>query len=184
MKFVLIIGSSAVGKMSVGQALMKKTKLRLMHNHTMIEPVIEIFGERNSKLVAELRQKIFEEFAKTDLYGLIFTYVWAFDMQEDWDYIKKVTNIFEKVGADIYCVELVADQKLRLERNATENRLQNKPSKRDVEFSKYLLLNDDENYRLESYENELPFKNYIKIDNSNLKPDEVADMIVEKFGFE
>ena len=44
MKLVLIIGSGAVGKMTVGQELMKITDLRLFHNHMMIEPVIEIFN--------------------------------------------------------------------------------------------------------------------------------------------
>ena len=39
MKLVLLVGSGAVGKMTVGQALAKKTGLRLFHNHMMIEPV-------------------------------------------------------------------------------------------------------------------------------------------------
>ena len=42
MKLVLIVGSGAVGKMTVGQELMKITDLRLFHNHMMIEPVIDI----------------------------------------------------------------------------------------------------------------------------------------------
>lgn len=41
-KLVLIVGAGAVGKMTVGQELMKITNLRLFHNHMMIEPVIEI----------------------------------------------------------------------------------------------------------------------------------------------
>lgn len=44
MKLVLIIGAGAVGKMTIGQELMKITNLRLFHNHMMIEPVIDIFG--------------------------------------------------------------------------------------------------------------------------------------------
>lgn len=181
MKFVLIVGSGAVGKMSVGQVLSRKTGLRLMHNHMMIEPVIEIFDYLKSDLVADLRKRIFEEFAKEDMYGLIFTYMWAFDMQKDWDYVENVVNIFKKANADIYCVELVADQNIRLERNVTENRLKNKPSKRDLDFSRDLLLSGDE-HRLESYDGELPFENYIKIDNTNLKPEEVANIVIEKFG--
>ena len=39
MKLVIIIGSGAVGKMTVGQELMKITDLRLFHNHMAIEPV-------------------------------------------------------------------------------------------------------------------------------------------------
>ena len=39
MKLVLIVGDGAVGKMTVGQELMKITGLRLFHNHMTIEPV-------------------------------------------------------------------------------------------------------------------------------------------------
>ena len=41
MKLVIIIGSGAVGKMTVGQELMKITDLRLFHNHMAIKPVVE-----------------------------------------------------------------------------------------------------------------------------------------------
>lgn len=45
MNLIVLIGSGAVGKMTVGQELMKITDYRLFHNHHMIEPVIEIFGK-------------------------------------------------------------------------------------------------------------------------------------------
>lgn len=182
MKLVLIIGSGAVGKMTVGQALMRKTKLRLFHNHMTIEPVLEIFGSFNSQAISRLRRVIFEEFVKTDLEGLIFTYIWAFNQQSDWDYIQGLTKLFEDHGAEIYCVELIAPLKIRLKRNVTENRLKNKPSKRDVDTSADRILHEDA-YRLVSHEGEVPFENYLRIDNSYLSADAVADMIIERFGF-
>lgn len=54
----------------------------------MIEPVLEIFGDYNSAAIDRLRQVVFEEFAKTDAYGMIFTYLWAFDQESDWEYVK------------------------------------------------------------------------------------------------
>ena len=75
MKLVILIGNSAVGKMTVGQELAKITGLRLFHNHMMIEPVLEIFNEFRGSTIQRLRQVIFEDFAKTDHYGLIFTYM-------------------------------------------------------------------------------------------------------------
>lgn len=83
MKLVLIIGDSAVGKMTVGQELAKITDLRLLHNHMMIEPLLDIFGYFNKKAISAMREVIFEEFAKSEHYGLIFTYIWAFDKQSD-----------------------------------------------------------------------------------------------------
>ena len=181
MKLVFLIGNGAVGKMTVGQELMKLTGLRLFHNHMTIEPVIEVFSYYNGTVVSKMRQIIFEEFAKSDNYGMIFTYMWAFDQQEDWDSVERVTNIFKEQGAEVYYVELVASQEVRLKRNETENRLKNKASKRDLEASRERILRQDEKYRLESYDGEVPYENYMKIDNTNLSPEEAARLIQERF---
>lgn len=181
MKLVLLFGNAAVGKMTVGQELMKLTGLRLFHNHMTIEPVIEIFGQFHTPAIARCREVLFEEFAKTDSYGMIFTYMWAFDQQSDWDYVERIKSIFAPYGTEFYYVELTASQEVRLERNATENRLRHKASKRDVELSNQRLLKDDAQYRLESREGEIPFPNYMKIDNSDLSPEQVAKRIQERF---
>ena len=177
MKLVLIIGSGAVGKMTVGQELMKITDLRLFHNHMMIEPVIDIFGTFHAPAIIRLREVVFEEFLKSDKAGMIFTVMWAFDMPSDREYVMNIASKFDEV----YCVELIADQSVRLMRNKTENRLQNKASKRDVSASDKRILNEDANHRLVSEPGEIPFENYLRIDNTSLSADEVAKMIKEKF---
>ncbi len=164
MKLLFLIGDAAVGKMTVVAELMKITGLRLFHNHMTIEPVLEIFGYFSRKVVSRIREVIFEEFAASDCYGLIFTYMWAFDQKEDWDYVEHVKAILKGIRRT-YCVELVAPQEIRLQRNATENRLKHKASKRDVEQSNQRLINDDKRYRCVSFEGEIPFENYIRIDN-------------------
>ena len=181
MKFVMLFGNAAVGKMTVGQELMKITDLRLFHNHMTIEPVIEVFGYFDGNVTKRLRQVYFEEFAKSDNYGMIFTFMWAFNMQEDWAYHDWVRSIFEPYGTEFYYVELVADRETRLARNVTENRLQNKASKRNIEDSTARLLRDDARYRLESLPGEIPFENYMRIDNTDLPPDVVAQIIKERF---
>ncbi len=181
MKLLFLIGNAAVGKMTVGQELMRITGLRLFHNHMTIEPVLEIFGQHNGTAINRLRQVVFEEFAKTDNYGMIFTYMWAFDRQEDWNYIAQVKNIFAPYGTEFYYVELVASPQVRMERNVTENRLLHKPSKRDLVQSNQRLIRDDSKYRLESREGEIPFDHYIKIDNTNLAPELVAQRIKAQF---
>lgn len=184
MKVVFLFGSAAVGKMTVGQELMKRTGLRLFHNHMTIEPVLEIFGSFETKTIQRLRQVIFEEFAVSDQKGMIFTFMWAFNLQEDWNFIAHVRQIFEEKNpaTEFYYVELVADQQTRLERNATENRLAHKASKRDLEASKARLLRDDARFRLESLPGEIPFENYLKIDNTHLSAEEAAKRIQEYFG--
>lgn len=183
MKLLFLIGDVAVGKMTIGQELMKITDLRLFHNHMTIEPVIEIFGYYNADVIQKLREVIFEEYAKSDNYGMIFTYMWAFDQQSNWDYAKHVADIFKANGAEVYYAELYAPQSVRLERNATANRLKHKASKRDIENSNARLKMNNEKYRFVSNKGEVPFDNYIKIDNTNLPPETVAQRIKERFDF-
>ena len=55
MKLMILIGNCAAGKMTVGQELTKITPFRLFHNHMMIEPVLEVFGEFRGDLIQKLR---------------------------------------------------------------------------------------------------------------------------------
>ncbi len=183
MKLLFLIGNSAVGKMTVGQELCKITPFRLFHNHQAIEPVLEVFGSFHGPAIRRIREVVFEEFAKTDSYGLIFTFMWAFDMPEDWAYIEWVKGIFNLSEEDIYYVELIAPQSVRLERNHSENRLRNKASKRDLIASDARLIRDDENHRCESYPGEITFPNYLRIENAQLSPAQTAQMIKDHYQF-
>ena len=181
MKLVILIGNGAVGKMTVGQELAKITDLRLFHNHMMIEPVLEIFGQWRPDITQRLRQVIFEEFAKSDSYGMIFTYMWAFDMPSDWDYIDWVKGIFGLSNEDVYYVELIAPQSVRLERNSTENRLKHKASKRNIEDSNARMIRDDKTCRCESLPGEITHPNYLRIENANIPAEEAARIIKSHF---
>ena len=183
MKLLFLIGNSSVGKMTVGQELTKITPFRLFHNHMMIEPVLEVFGQFRGDIIQKLRHVIFEEFAKTDNYGLVFTFMWAFDMPSDWEYLEKVKSIFGLPEEDVYYVELIAPQEVRLQRNSTENRLKNKASKRDIEASNARLIRDDQNYRCESLPGEITFTNYYRLENANISPEDAAQIIKDHFSF-
>lgn len=182
MKLVIIIGPPAVGKMSVGRELSKITELKLFHNHMTIELVLNFFNfgdESFHKLVSSFRKQIFEEVAKSNLKGLIFTYVCDFDDLNDNNYLENLEKIFE--NADIYYIELEADLDERLKRNKCESRLMEKPSKRDLEKSERILLQHVENHKLNSDEGYFEGKNYLRINNTNLEVHEVAQFIKDKF---
>ncbi|MFJ5760381.1 AAA family ATPase [Neobacillus sp. NPDC093182] len=184
MKFVLIFGPQAVGKMTVGQELAKITDLKLFHNHMTIELVTPIFDfgtKEGQRLVTLFREEIFESVAKSDLEGLIFTYVWAFDHPSDWEYVDKVCQIFESRGGKVYFVELEADLNVRLERNKSPHRLEHKPTKRNIEWSENNLKKSMEKYRLNSLEGEITKQEYIRINNTNMSAEEAAKVIKEKF---
>jgi hypothetical protein len=184
MKLIIIFGPQAVGKMAVGQELEKTTNLKLFHNHMTIDLVSPFFSygsESGKRLVNLFRQEIFEEVAKSDLEGLIFTYVWAFDQQTDWDYIDKVCKIFESKCGDVYFVELEADVNERIKRNKHQHRLSHKPTKRNIERSEKDLKDSMDKHRLNSKNGEIKRENYVRIDNTNLSPEKTAQKIKEKF---
>lgn len=151
MKLIIIFGPQAVGKMTVGHELEKTTDLKLFHNHMTIELVSPFFSygsESGRRLVNLFRKEIFEEVAKSDLEGLIFTYVWAFNQKSDWDYIDNLCGIFESRGGTVYLVELEADVDTRLDRNKHPHRLSHKPTKRNLERSEKDLKDSMEKHRL------------------------------------
>lgn len=181
---VVICGPQAVGKMTVAEKLRDKLKYNFMMNHDSIEMSDKIFGfatPAQKEFNAVFREKAFEIAVRHNV-DMIFTYVCAFDVPKEKEYLTGLADLFEANGGTFYFVELSADLETRLERNATPHRLEMKASKRDIEWSKGNMLRDAERHRLNSDDSEVWFENHIKINNTNLEPDIVADIIIEKFG--
>jgi hypothetical protein len=182
---VFIIGPPAVGKMTVGHALARRTGLKLFHNHHTIELVLQFFPFGSppfGRLVREFRHRVMEEVAESDLPGLVFTYVWAFDHAAERPSVESMASTFTSRGGRVVYVELSATQDERLRRNETEFRLAHKPSKRDVAASRQRLLDDDAHYRLNTAGEFDHRADWLRIDNTALSPEEVAERIIAHFG--
>ena len=185
MKFVIIFGPSAVGKMSVGKVLAEKTGLKLYHNHMSIEAVRPVFdfGTPEFNHLVELnRIEMFKTVAKSDLEGLIFTFVWALDLPKEFEYINRAAKIFEEQNAEIFYIELEASLETRLVRNKHEIRLLEKPSKRNMEVAESVLYHE-EKYQLNTIDGEFNLSNHLKINNEDIEPEVVAEMVVKHFGW-
>jgi len=182
MKLVIIFGPPAVGKMTVGMELAKLTGLKLFHNHMTKELVLNFFDWDSPQfdLSNEFSHRIIEEVARSDLDGLIYTFVWALDEDRDKRHIDKICALFAAQSADIFFVELWTDINTRLERNETEFRLQEKPSKRNITQSRKNLIDWDKQYKLNSEDDFYYSHNYIRVDNSAKTAADVADEIVTK----
>lgn len=180
---IVVAGPQAVGKMTVAEKLKEKIGYSLMVNHDSIEVSKKIF-DSNEKAWRDLnnliRENVLQVAIKNDV-DLIYTLVIAFDLKEDVDYLYSLKEQFEASGGKFYFIELEADLETRLKRNLTPHRLEEKKSKRDTKWSESELLSSMEKYRLNTNEGEKLFENQIKINNSNLKPDEVANLVIEKF---
>ncbi|MEG0254492.1 MAG: hypothetical protein RR554_01425 [Vagococcus sp.] len=194
MSLIVIIGAQAVGKMTVGMSLEKKIDGKLLFNHQTIDLFADYlgYGDATFKLSDQMRKGLFEEFVKSPSNNrtktIIFTVLIDFNQEVDIEFLEEISDIFLNSRQKVYFVELVADLKERLKRNAHEVRLKMKPSKRDLVFSEKELLDSVDNYRLESFDHELqerfPNVKSMKINNTTLTPEEVCAKILEEFKIE
>jgi len=177
---IMIMGPQAVGKMAVGLALREKYNYRLFHNHMTIEMVNELYGsleEPSWELIGKLRNVIFEDVLKRDLDGFTFTYMMGFNLESEHKYVNDFIERFESNGYTVFLIELEADLDIRLQRNKTALRLEKKATKRDIERSDKHLVSSMDKYRLNSNPGEMKQPGYLKINNSQLSPEEVAELI-------
>ena len=180
---MIICGPQAVGKMTVAKAIKEKIGWAVSTNHDSLEIPARIFGWGTpsfKELRNMMRKEIFELSIKNDV-DLIFTYIVDFNDENDVKYVKDLKERYEKNGGKFYFVELETNLEERLKRNVTEERLKEKPTKRDIERSNKELVDSMDKYRMNSNEGELDFENYIRIDNTNLSPEEVADKVIKRF---
>ena len=181
---IIVCGPQAIGKMTVAESLRDKLKYNMMMNHDSIELSDRIFGfatPAQKEFNEDIREKVFELAVKHNV-DLIFTYVCAFNVPEEREYLTSLQRQFEQSGGRFIFVELSADLETRLARNETPHRMERKASKRDVAWSRADILRSDQQYKLNSDEGETWFENHLKIDNTNLEPDEVADRVISVFG--
>src|SRR5690606_23600311 len=113
------------------------TNFKLFHNHMTIDLLQPIFGfsQEMWKLSSHFRQEIFKASIESDIKGFIFTYVWAFDQEDDWEYVNKICKLFEERGVPVFFVELQASFEERLKRNIHPSRLEVKLLKKDINSS-------------------------------------------------
>jgi hypothetical protein len=184
---LFIIGPPAVGKMAVGHEIAERTGMRLFHNHMAIDPVLRLFPFGTppfQRLVDGFRTAVFEEVAASDLPGLIFTFVWAFDHEEDHETVLRYAAPFTARGSQVSYVELQATQEERLRRNRGDFRLAEKPTKRDFAASRQNLLEMDAGYRLNTTGEFDSRADYLRLDNTAVPAAEAAAQIISHFGLE
>ena len=180
---MIICGPQAVGKMTVAKSIKEKTGYSVSTNHDSLEIPSRIFGWGTpsfKELRNIIRKEVFDLSIKNDV-NLIFTYIIDFNDENDVKYVDELKKKYEKSGGKFYLVKLETNLEERLKRNVTEERLLEKPTKRDVERSNKELVDSMNKYRMNSKEGEITYNNYLRIDNSNLSPEEVAKMVIKEF---
>lgn len=184
---ILLVGPQAVGKMTVGKELEKAIDAKLLFNHQTIDLFAHFlnYTADTFRLSELVRNELFRSFVDNPdtnaTQGIIFTVMIAFDKEEEWNVLENWIETFRENNGRVYFVELEADIDERLKRNVSESRLEAKPSKRNIEFSKNELIHSAQTHRLNSIEKEveerLPGVQYLKIETTQLSAEETAKRI-------
>jgi cytidylate kinase len=90
--------------------------------------------------------------------------------------------MFQKNNYEVYVIELTASYEERIKRNANEDRLQAKPSKRNIENSGKKMKTIEEKSRTNSIESDTLFCDYHHtiISTELLSQEEVVDAIIDR----
>lgn len=190
MALIVLIGSQAVGKMTVGKELEKQIDGKLLFNHQTLDLFADFLGySKDAFLLSDrTRKELFKAFVNSPETNttktIIFTVVIDFDSAYDIEFLQDISSIFLEANQEVYFVEPVAALRERLKRNVHEERLKAKPSKRDTKFSRKEILTSARKNRLESRENEVkklfPAVKHLKINNTKLAPKEVCTQIISE----
>ena len=190
MALIVLIGSQAVGKMTVGKELEKQIDGKLLFNPQTLDLFADFLGySKDAFLLSDrTRKELFKAFVNSPETNttkiIIFTVVIDFDSAYDIEFLQDISSIFLEANQEVYFVELVAALRERLKRNVHEERLKAKPSKRDTKFSRKEILTSARKNRLESRENEVkklfPAVKHLKINNTKLAPKEVCTQIISE----
>jgi tRNA uridine 5-carbamoylmethylation protein Kti12 len=174
MKLIFLYGPPAAGKLTVAQALAQRTGYKLFHNHLTVD-LAEAFFDFGTpaygRYVTQLRYDGFEVAAREGLAGLIFTFVYALNIDDE--FVRDVQAIIHTYGGQVCYVQLVCQREALLQRVEAESRQKFGKLKSVATLSDVLG-----NYDLFS---PIPFVSNLSIDNTHVSAQNVAERIIQHY---
>ena len=172
MKLIFLYGPPASGKHTIGRALAEKTGYKFFHNHLTIDllkTVLEWGSPGFFELSQKIRLDILEEAAKEKVPGVIFTYVYEKD--EDDDFIKKLQERISKHGGEIIFIQIYCEKDELLKRVTNDSRKQFHKVKNPESLGRELEKRD--------VVSPISIVKSLKIDNTHLSEDETFQKVFE-----
>lgn len=172
MKLIILYGPPASGKYTIASALADKTGYKLFHNHLTIDLLKSVFTYGTSeffKLNQMMRLEVFEEAAKQNIPGIIFTYV--YEKEKDDHFIRAIIERLKPYNAEVTFIQIYCEEKVLLERVIEESR------------NKFMKIKSQEgllkNLREEDIISSIPFVDSQKIDNTHLSIEKTVEKVLE-----
>jgi chloramphenicol 3-O-phosphotransferase len=176
MKLIIIYGAEASGKLTIAKKLAEKTTLKLFHNHISIDvgKVLFNYGEdAYNELVWKVRLLVFESAAKNSLPGIIFT--WAYSHPDFQPLLNRLLVSIKPYNVDVHYVYVSCSQEMLEQRVVSQDRLK---------IGKISTIEGLHKQQIAKNHVEIPNTASLILDNTDMPPDEAADMIISEFKLE
>ncbi len=173
MKFVILYGPPAVGKLTTALELSKITGFKVFHNHLSVDIVKSLyaFGEPKFWTLVRTIRELFIKSVSEDGIDTIFTFV--YDAGEDDELVNKYLSLVETNGGEVLLVQLTTSPDVLKERVAENSRKKFQKMSSPESLERWL-----KQYKLF---NQIPERQSLTIDNTHISPQEVALQIAKHF---
>jgi cytidylate kinase len=176
MKLIIIHGPPAAGKLTIANALSKRTYFKVFHNHLTIdctEPVFEFGTPGFWDINVKVRCEIIAEAARRDI-NVIHTFCYAKDIDDE--YYRQIVRAATGNDGEVHAVYVNSRDEVRKERIGNESRVLMRkltdPASVDRQRGENLLFSVHPDFAGET----------LVIDTSDISPDEAATRIIDHFG--
>lgn len=172
MKLIVLYGPPAAGKYTIAKAIAEKTGYKLFHNHLTVDLLksVFIFGTPDFfRLSQKIRLDIFEQAAKENIPGVIFTFV--YEKKADDDFIKRLLDTVTSNGGEVVFIQIYCEKEELLKRVKEESRKQFHKVKSEEGLLK--ILADGDQVSL------IDFVESTKIDNTHLTAEETISRVLD-----
>ncbi|MDT7920257.1 MAG: hypothetical protein RQ868_06655 [Meiothermus sp.] len=176
MKLVFLYGPAAVGKLTVARELTRLTGYPIFDNHLSIDYAARLLDWGTPSYVSFLRALrlfTFRQMAQMGLKGLIFTFVYTPPSSDE--FIGQVLEVCQQSGIEVLWVKLEAPPEVLLQRVVLPERKSLKKLSRPERLLQML-----EQGALQA----IPFGQSLRVDTSQLLPEQAARVIVQHFGLQ
>ena len=124
MKLIFLYGPPASGKYTIAKALAQKTGYKLFHNHLTVDLAKGVFDFGTKpfwELVHKIRLDIFETAVKENIPGMIFTYVYQKDSDDDY-FVRQVVEKVNSNGGEVIFIQIYCEKEELLKRVKEDSR--------------------------------------------------------------